>query len=220
MSDRTERMLEQARADAMRDVVPPGVDRIRRTVGRRRTVATVAGAVLLTALTISLTVLIGRAGPPASSSSQGAYVEPSSSPSLIPQPDPAMPDRMEVAAAALGNPDTTPWTMATAGMVSGDYENHVNDIPEGDYHLYVFCIGEGSVQVVVKAQNAGDFVLATGSVPCAETPVPAELSVHQPISGYLRVYLSGDGKANAGAAFAFKFVNKKGEQLFGSRSPS
>ena len=45
MSDKTERMLEQARADAMRDVVPPGVDNVRRTVRRRRTVTTVAGEV-------------------------------------------------------------------------------------------------------------------------------------------------------------------------------
>ncbi|WP_433383747.1 hypothetical protein ACQPZX_22210 [Actinoplanes sp. CA-142083] len=222
MSDKVERMLDRARADAMRDVVPPGVDNVRRAVRRTRTVINVGGAALLTAATIGLTVLVGQAGPSAPSGSQAAGGRTSAEPSFpvrIPEPDPTEQNRMDAASAALGDPNVTPWTMATAGMVAADYENHVNDIPEGDYHMYVFCVGEGTVQVTVKAQDFGNQVLATGSVPCGEDFVAGELKVHQPITGYLRVYLSGDSRANAGAAFAFKFVNTRGEPSRGSLGP-
>jgi hypothetical protein len=220
VSDRTERLLELARADALRDVVPPGVEQVRRTVRRRRRAVVLTAAVGVAAAAAAGTLVMGQGGgsmpaggndgepgAQAGAAASGAGTDPSLP--VIPQPDPTQLARMEVASRALGDPDRTPWAMATADVVSSDYENHVNDIPEGDYRLSIFCVGEGSVHVVVKAENAGDKVLATGNAPCAETPTATTLKVRQPISGYLRFYLTGDARANAGAAFSFKFVNTK-----------
>jgi len=216
VSDRTERLLELARVDALRDVVPPGVEEVRRTVRRRRRGAVVATAVGVVAATAAGTLVMGQRGgsmPAGGNDREPAAQASGESPDptlpVIPQPDPTQLARMEVASTALGDPNRTPWAMATADVVRSDYENHVNDIPEGDYRLSIFCVGEGSVHVVVKAQNAGDKVLATGNAPCAETPTATTLNVRQPISGYLRFYLTGDARANAGAAFSFKFVNTK-----------
>jgi hypothetical protein len=96
--------------------------------------------------------------------------------------------------------------MATSGGVTANYENDVNDMPADDYVLFVYCTGPGTVDVVVKAGQMGDTKLAAGTVTCSADPVPGQLSVQQPVDGYLRVFMSGDKQAVGRATFSFKFV--------------
>jgi hypothetical protein len=207
MTDRTERLLEQARIDALRDVVPPGVDQVRRTVRRRRGAGAGAGVAVAVAAIASGIVLTGGRLPDVAPLA-GPSSAPASGPRTegVPHLNPTASERMAAASAALGDPDATPWVMATTGVVRPDYENHVNDIPAGDYQLFVYCVGEGTVDVVVKAGDHGDEKLAAGSVACSAKPAPGRLAVTQPFDGYLRVFLSGDARASAGSAFSFKFV--------------
>ena len=204
MTDRIAQILDQARADALRDVRPPGSDEIRRTVRRRRGLLAGTGTAVAVAAVAVGGALAVPPGPGTSPPSAGS--SPSAGFPMMPEPDPAVLRRSELARAALGDPDVTPWVMATTGVVSADYANHVNDIPAGDYDLFVYCVGEGTVDTVVKAGNYGDEKLAAGSVTCAESPAPARLTVRQPVDGYLRVFLNGDSRASAGSAMAFKFV--------------
>jgi hypothetical protein len=204
MTDRTEKLLEQARVDALRDVMPPGVDQVRRTVRRRRGIAAAAGvAVGVAAITSGIALTSGYlpdmttpVGPSPAAPTSGT----------LPRPEATRVARIAAAAAALGDPNVTPWIMATAGVVGPDYENHVNDLPADHYQLFVYCAGEGTIDVVVKAGNYGDEKLAAGSVTCSEEPGVARLAVKQPVDGYLRVFLTGDARASTQSGFAFKFV--------------
>lgn len=193
MTNRTEELLRQARIEALREVRPPGVDAVRRTVHRRRGIAACVGAVVAAAAVACGIAVAGdwRTDP----------VLPATS--VTPAPSAS---NLDEASAALGPADTTPWVMATAGAVQRSYENQVNDIPAGDYEMFVYCAGEGTVDVVVKADRAGDTKLAAGSVRCSGKPALLRLPVRQPFDGYLRVFLSGDARAAGQAAFSFKFV--------------
>ncbi|MDI6100350.1 hypothetical protein QLQ12_17220 [Actinoplanes sp. NEAU-A12] len=205
MTDPIVRLLEQARADALRDVRPPGPDEVRRTVRRRRGIVAGIG----TAVAVAGIAAAGALAVPPSPGAVAPGADSSAMPSqfpVMPEPDPATLQRMAVASAALGDWNTTPWVMATDGVVSADYQNFVNDIPAGTYDLHLYCVGEGKADVVVKADRAGDDKLAAGSVTCAADPKPARLTVRQPVHGYLRMYLSGDEKASGTSAFSFKFV--------------
>jgi len=197
MSDRTDELLVRVRADALRDVLPPGVDQVRRTVHRRRGVAAAVGAAAAVALVGSGIAIFGAGGPASDAAPSADH-----STGVDPMPD----ARLAAVSAALGDPNVTPWVMATASVLTADYENDVNDMPADDYRLFVYCIGRGEADVVVKAGFYGDKVLATGSVSCGEQPEPAKLAVRQPVDGYLRVFLKGDAQASGSSVFSFKFV--------------
>lgn len=206
MTDRIQRLLELARADALRDVRPPGTAEVRRTVRRRRGLAAGAGAATAVAAVAAASVLLTgpqpdglpQAGP--STSAEVLFPDP------LPSPGTETERRAAAAYAALGDREATPWVMATNGTVEPGYVNHVNDIPAGLYELAVFCVGEGTADVLVKASDAGDEKLAAGAVTCSADSQPARLTVRQPVDGYLRVFLSGDPAASAGSAFAFRFA--------------
>ena len=200
-----ERLLEQARADAMRDIVPPGAGRARRTVHRRRAI----GAGVAVASVATGAVLVGHAVSPVATTGRPAD-RPSAGPSgvdVMPPPDPNQDARMTRAGQALGDPNKAPWVMATAGIVSPGYEDDVNDIPGGKYRLYVYCVGAGKVGIVVKEGQYGDQRLAAGEATCDEQGrTPAILRIDHPYDGYVRVFLNGDASATDRAAFSFKFV--------------
>jgi hypothetical protein len=209
MNDQLDKRFADLRAEALREVLPPGPDAARRTVRRRQGVATSIGAVVAVGAVVSAMAVAGahlpQGTPPAASSAS-----PEVSVSFPTQPDPVQVARMEAAAKALGTPDY-PRVMATAAVIPADgYENHVNDIPAGDYRLSVYCVGKGTLDVVVKAGQYGDKKLAGGKVTCAETPVPGKLSVRQPYDGYLRVFMKGDHQAAGRAGIAFKFDRTAG----------
>jgi hypothetical protein len=203
MIDETERLLRMAKQDALRDVVPPGADRVRQVVRRRRGIVAGTGAAVAA---ITTAVAVAGGGSSAAPNMDGP-ADSSSAPTdglpVIPEPDASTIARMDAAATAMG---TSPWVMATNGVVSADYQNDVNDIPAEDYRMFVYCVGEGTVRVTVKADDYARTKLAEGSATCSDGSKPAELKLTQPHDGYLHVFLSGDAKANAGAAFAFKFV--------------
>jgi hypothetical protein len=207
MSDRVQEMLARARTDALRDVRPPGADEVRRTVRRRRGVTAAIG-VAAGVTVIGSAIAVAGQSTPADDAPAGpsASASPTGVPELAPTPDPTLLARMSAADDALGDPEQLPWVMATSGAVTSDYENHVNDIPADDYRLFVYCAGDGTADVVVKAGDHGNDELAAGRVHCAARPSPATLSVRQPADGYLRVFLRGDATAAAGSAFAFKLV--------------
>jgi hypothetical protein len=206
MTDRVEATLARVRTDALQDVRPPGVDEVRRTVRRRGVTAALCAAAGVTVITAAIAVAGQQ--PPISTAPAGPSPNASSTraPGLAPTPNPTLVARMTAADHALGDPEKLPWVMATSGVVTPAYENHVNDVPADDYQLFVYCVGDGTADVVVKAGNHGNDKLAAGRVQCAAEPSPATLSVRQPVDGYLRVFLSGDDRASAGSAFAFKFV--------------
>lgn len=203
MSDRTDNVLARARADAMRDVLPPGADQVRRTVRRRRAITAACGAAAAIGVIVSGIAVFGTNGPvlPAPA---GPPAEPSAS--VHPMPAPTVSARMNAVSAALGDPEKLPWVMATAAVMTSDYENDVNDMPADDYRLFLYCLGRGKAEVVVKAGQYGNKVLATGTVTCTEPPAPAKLAVRQPVDGYLRVFLKGDADASVDSVFSFKFV--------------
>jgi hypothetical protein len=204
MSDRSDTVLARARADAMRDVLPPGADQVRRTVRRRRGVTAACGAAAAVLVMVSGIAVFGTNGPvlPAPA---GPPSEPSAR--VYPMPDPTVSARLNAVSAALGDPDKLPWVMATAAVVTPDYENDINDMPADEYRLFLYCLGRGKADVVVKAGQYGNKVLATGTVTCTEQPAPATLAVRQPVDGYLRVFLRGDAEASVDSVFSFKFVH-------------
>jgi hypothetical protein len=203
MSDHLDKLLADLRTEALAEILPPGVEHARRTVRRRRGIAASAGAVLAVTVILSGMALAGGRAP-----HDPAPLAPSAGPSTVAPPPQPGPEESRIAAAdeALGDPARQPWVMATTGVVSADYENHVNDMPADDYVLFVYCTGPGTVDVVVKAGQYGDKKLAAGTVTCADKPVPGKLAVTQPVHGYLRVFLYGDERAAGRSAFSFKFV--------------
>ena len=206
MTDRVEQILTRVRTEALQDVRPPGVNEVRRTVRRRRAVT--AGLAVAAAVTvISSGIALAGLRPPISTAPAAPTTSASdSAPELTPAPNPTVEARITAANRALGDPEKVPWVDATSGVVAPDYENHVNDMPADDYQLFVYCVGDGTVDVVVKAGRYGNDKLAAGAARCGAEPSPATLHVRQPVDGYLRVFLSGDDTASAGSAFAFKFV--------------
>jgi len=202
MTENLEKLFADLRTEALQEILPPGADEARRTVRRRQGAAASAGAVVAVTAIAGAIAFSGGSAPVAPQPSSSELVPPR----LSPGPDTVQSLRMAVATKALGDPEKLPHVMATSGVVTSDYENHVNDMPADDYKLFVYCAGQGTVDVVVKAGNYGDTKLAAGTVTCAETPVPGQLSVRQPVDGYLRVFLHGDKEAAGKAAFSFKFV--------------
>lgn len=205
MNDQFDKLFANLRTQTLHEIRPPGTDAARRTVRRRQGIVTSIGAVVAVGAVVSAMAVAGGHLP-----NGGAAAAPSASPDFSefpPQPDPAQAARMAAAERAMGDPEKLPWVMATTGVMTDDgYENHVNDMPADDYQLFVYCVGKGTVDVVVKAGNYGDTKLAAGTVACAETPVPGQLTVRQPVDGYLRIFMRGDRRAAGKAGFAFKFV--------------
>ncbi|MFI5933209.1 hypothetical protein [Actinoplanes sp. NPDC051494] len=214
MTDQLEQLLKQARTESLREVLAPGTDQVRRTVRRRRGILAGTGAVVAVGVIASGIALAGGGGgggdvapiaplpvaPPPPSAELWVPEGP------LPSPDPVLESRFAAADAALGDRQKEPFVMGTTGVVSPDYENHVNDMAADDYQLYVYCGGKGTIDVVVKAGQAGDTKLAAGTVECADRPDPEPLAFTQPVTGYLRVFLSGDKQASDKGAFSFKFV--------------
>ena len=203
MTDQLEKLFAELRAESLAQIVPPGAERARRTVRRRRAIAASGGTAVAVIAVLSAVALLGPRPPDnsASASSTGPATASSS-----PRPHPSPPTGGAPITTRPADPASLPHVMATAGEVTADYENDVNDIPADDYILFVSCTGRGTVDVEVKAGNSGDTVLAAGTVNCADDPVPGQLPVTQPVSGYLRVFLSGDKLAAGHAGFSFSFV--------------
>jgi hypothetical protein len=204
MTDRLEQLFADLRSESLNRLVPPGPDQARRTARRRRAAAASAGAAVAVTAVVSGALLLGG-HPPA----PAPAAPPPSSAELFPpqpQPDAVVESRMAVAGDALGDPNQHPYIMSTDGVVTADYEDDVNDIPAGSYHLFVYCAGTGKIDLLVKAEMYGNRKLAAGTVTCSERPVPGKFAVKQPYDGYLRVFLHGDEQAAGHAAFSFKFV--------------
>jgi hypothetical protein len=207
MTDQIEELFRDLRTETLSTIIPPGPGAARLAVRRKREIRAAAGSVLAVAV---VAVGVGAVrhrdageGMPAAQASG----PPAEQPVQQPAPDPAVLARGQAAQNALGDPNRHPWVMATGAVMSGaDYENDINDIGEDKYYLYVFCAGPGRLQVTIKADQYGDKVLATGTVPCQEKPTGTRLTVTQPHTGYLRLFAHAEDGAADAAAFAFKFA--------------
>jgi hypothetical protein len=216
MTDQLEQLFRDLRTDTVPTIIPPGADAARATVRRRREVRAAAGSVLAVAVVaIGIGTVQGHdgggsaasPGGPSSGPVSGLVSGPASGPpELIPTPaDPGADSRFQAVNNALGDPNQHPWVMATAAMLQGgDYENDINDIGAGKYRLLVYCAGTGRLSVQIKADQYGNKVLATGTVPCHEKPVATRIAVTQPHTGYLRLFAHAENGAD-NAALSFKF---------------
>jgi hypothetical protein len=214
MTDQIEQLFQDLRTETVPKIIAPGSGAARQTVRRRREIRAATGSVLAVAV-VAVGIGTGRnrdvdssaSSLPSSPSAVSSAGSPSGGPSIIsPPPDPSLDSRFQAASEALGDPNKQPWVMATAAMMqNGDYENDINDIGEGKYRLFIFCVGPGKLSVQIKADQYGDKLLATGTVACNETPTAGRLTLTQPHSGYLRLFAHAqDGADNA--AISFKFV--------------
>jgi hypothetical protein len=203
MTDQLEHLFEDLRRQTLPTIVAPGPDAARATVRRKREIRAAAGsvvavAVIAVAVGVTHRPPIDAAGP--SSPSAGPPIS-------VPEPDASLLARAEAAGNALGDPDRNPWVMATQTVVEGaDYENDINDIGEGRYYVFLYCVGPGRLSVQIKADQYGTKVLASGIVPCHEQPAATRLRVTQPHTGYLRLFAHAEDGAAGAAGLAFKFV--------------
>jgi hypothetical protein len=205
MTDQIEQLFQDLRAETRPKIIAPGPGAARATVRRRREIRAAAGSVLAVAVVAVGIGIVGNHD--ADSAASPARSSPSGGPPIVtPAPDPGLDPRFQAASDALGDPNQHPWVMATAAMMQGgDYENDINDIGEGKYRLFVFCVGPGRLRVQIKADQYGNKVLTAGNVTCNEKPTAAQLTLTQPHSGYLRLFAHAEDGA-ADAAISFKFV--------------
>jgi hypothetical protein len=202
VTDQIEQLFSELRNETLPSIIAPGPGAARATVRRKREIRVAAGCVLAVAVAAAG---IGTArhhdvGSAAATSSSGP-------PITIPEPDPVLVARAKTAGNALGDPDRHPWVMATSTTIDQtDYENDINDIGAGKYQLVLFCAGPGRLRIQIKADEYGNEVLATGTVPCSEKPVATRLSVTQPNTGYLRLFAHAEDGAAGAVALSFKFV--------------
>jgi len=202
MTDNLGKLFADLRTEELQKVLPPGADDVRRTVRRRQGVAASAGAVVAVTVIAGAIAVSGGSG----GSAPAATPSPSRSEFAPPQPGPEQASRMVLAGKALGDPEKLPYVMATADVVTAGYENAAIDLPADDYRLFVYCVGPGTADVVLKAGDFGDNKVAAGRVTCGEPPVPAQFRFTQTVDGGMRLFLSGDKEAAGQAAFSFKFV--------------
>jgi hypothetical protein len=203
MTDQIEQLFKDLRAETLPTIIAPGPGAARSAVRRKREIRAAAGSVLAVAV-----VAAGVGAVRNRDGGEGSPVAQASGPPVMePTPDSALVARMQAAGNALGDPDKQPWVMATQTVIDGtDYENDVNDIGQGRYDLLIFCAGPGRLSVQVKADQYGDKILATGTVPCQEEPSGTLFNVTQAHTGYLRLFAHAEDGAAGAAAIAFKFV--------------
>jgi hypothetical protein len=203
MTDQIEELFRDLRTETLSTIIPPGPGAARLAVRRKREIRAAAGSVLAVAVVaVGVGTVRNR-----DTGERPPVAQASGSPVQQSTPDSALIARMEAAGNALGDPNRHPWVMATQAVMDGaDYENDINDIGEDKYYLYVFCAGPGRLQVTIKADQYGDKVLATGTVPCQDKPTGTRLTVNQQHTGYLRLFAHAEAGAAGAAAFAFKFA--------------
>jgi hypothetical protein len=203
MTDRIEQLFTDLRTATLPTIVAPGPGAARSAVRRKREIRAAAGSVLAVAV-----VAVGVGAVRNRDGGEGSPVaQASGSPVVPPTPDSALVARMRAAGNALGDPDKQPWVMATQAVIDGtDYENDINDLGQDRYDLLIYCAGPGRLSVQVKADQYGEKILATGTVPCHEKPTGTLLSVTQAHTGYLRLFAHAEDGAAGAAALAFKFV--------------
>ena len=222
MTDELEKQFENLRAHTLSMLVAPGAPQVRATVRRRRNVTVLAGTAVATA-TVLVGVGVGLHGDPGGDYVAGATGESPSSapPPVLPEPSGPAYDRAQAAGDLLADRSNTPTSInATNGVVASSYEDDMNDMAADTYTFHFFCVGDGTVSVVVKQGDSGNTVLGHGTATCAaHDPAPLRLTIRQPAYGYLRIFASGDARSNDRAGFAFEFLSATGKTTFGPSGP-
>jgi hypothetical protein len=225
MTDALEKLFHDLRVRTLGEIVPPGTPRVRATVRDRRGLAVLGTGVAVAAVLAGAAVLRpvddGGLIPSGSGEASPSEAAPSSGPPVMPEPSGPLYDNTQAAGELLADRDKTPTSInATSGVVSPSYEDDMNDMPVDTYTFHFFCVGAGTVHVVVKQGDSGNTVLGQGTAACAaQDPAPLRLTIHQPTYGYLRIFASGDAQSNGRAGFAFEFLSATGKTTFGPSGP-
>jgi hypothetical protein len=165
VAERFDDLFAQLREDAMGQIKPPGVDRVRRTVRRRRTATAAFAGVLLVVLggTVALLGIPSRLTAPASRD-------------RLTQSELERLTGVADEAVTAGNPGTT--VFSRRGPVIGHIS--ATQLPYlGEINLQVACAGTGSVTLLVRGSPGAEsgstapVEVARLTAQCSAEPLPA-----------------------------------------------
>jgi hypothetical protein len=201
VADDLEELFAGLRADTMTRVRPPGVDRVRRTVRRRRTATAAFAGVLLLALggTVALLGFPSRHRAPAADSLSQAELDRLT----------GVADR----AVTAGNPGRA--VFARRGPVTGAV-SATEQIYLGEINLQIACAGTGSVTLLVRGRPGSEsgsttpVEVARLTAQCTAEPVPVGTSFVLGKFIDITVELVDTGSARGRSGFAYRATSDTG----------
>jgi hypothetical protein len=203
VAEEFEDLFADLRAEAIRRVRPPGADRVRRTVRRRRAITVAVAGVLLVMLGGTV-VLLGFPARPTVPASRDPLTE-------------AELDRLTgVADRAVTASNPGPAVFSRRGPVDGLFDA-TEQIFLGEINLQVACAGTGSVTLLVRGNPGPESgtterpELARLTAPCSAEPLPAGTSFVLGQFLNLTVELVDAGSARGRAGFAYRATSDTGE---------
>jgi hypothetical protein len=202
VADQIEDLFAELRADAMRQIRPPGADRARRTVRRRRT-ATVSAAVVLLVMLGGTVALLGFPARTTTPANHGR----------LPETDL---DRLTgVADRAVNASNPGPAVFARRGPVTGG-ETATEQIYLGEINLQLACAGTGSVTLLVRGTPGSEnnttkrTEVARLTAQCSAEPLPAGTKFVLGQFLDITVELVDTGSARGNAGFAYRATSDTG----------
>ncbi|GAA3335516.1 hypothetical protein GCM10020358_04150 [Amorphoplanes nipponensis] len=201
MADDLEDLFAGLRADTMPRIRPPGVDRVRRTVRRRRTATAAFAGVLLLALsgTVALLGFPSRPRVPAADS--------------LPQTELDRLTGVADRAVTAGNPG--PAVFSRRGPVTG-FVSATEQIYLGEIDLQIACAGAGSVTLLVRGTPGSEsgsterVEVARLTAQCTAEPLPAEATFVLGRFVDITVELVDVDSARGRAGFAYRATSDTG----------
>ena len=200
MAEHVDDLFTELRADTMQRIRPPGADRVRRTVHRRRTVTATFAGVLLLALSGTV-VLLGFPFRHTVPAARGLLTQ-------------AELDRLTgVADRAVTTGNPGPVVFSRRGPVTG-----VVAVTEQGYlgglDLQIACAGTGSVTLLVRGTpDTGSTTrvdVARLTARCSAEPVPAAATFVLGQFLVMTVELVDSGGARGRAGFAYRATSDSG----------
>ncbi|MEV8509919.1 hypothetical protein AB0368_34545 [Actinoplanes sp. NPDC051475] len=185
MPDQIESLFAGLRAETLPQVRPPGIAAVHRTVRRRRTARSVAGATAVLAAAGAFAAM----GLPEHDQRKA--------------PDDRMARLTAAAQRAVGEQVPDRGGHAAAGPVTGGTVENVPGLTAGSYIVAVACAGAGVLTLAVTRSD-GENPMALGGqvVSCATDPQAATMPFQLPVDGELTVSLHGDDQAAREAAYS------------------
>ncbi|GAA3910364.1 hypothetical protein [Actinoplanes auranticolor] len=203
MAEDLKDLFAEFRADTVWEVRPPGADRVRRTVRRRRTATAAFAGVLLLALSGTV-VLLGFPSRPTTPANRDSLTQ-------------AELDRLTGLAdraVTAGNPG--PAVFSRRGPVTGNL-SATEQIYLGRIDLQIACAGTGSVTLLVRGRPGSEsgstapVEVARITARCSATPVPAGATFVLGQFLDITVELVDAGSACGRAGFAYRATSDTGK---------
>ena len=202
MAEELEDLFAELRADTMPRVQPPGVDRVRRTVRRRRTATAAFAGVLLLALSGTV-ALLGFPSRPTTPANRDSLTQ-------------AELDRLTGVAdraVTAGNPGPT--VFSRRGPVTG-VVTATEQIYLGEINLQIACAGTGSVTLLVRGTpglesgSTARVEVARLTARCSAEPLTAGTTFVLGSFLEITVELVDTGSAQGRAGFAYRATSDTG----------